>query len=81
LLTGGGDSLPLVGVCGMDIGSLASALVAARMGQMQLAAAARIAKMQADNSDAVTKLVDAADQNAGQLSAAEGLGQVVDISA
>ena len=66
----------------MDIGSLASALVAARMGQMQLAAAARIAKMQADNGDAVAKLVDAADQNAGQLSAAaEGLGQAVNISA
>jgi hypothetical protein len=66
----------------MDVGSLASALVAARMGQMQLAAAAKIAKMQADNSGAVTKLVDAADQNAGQLSvAAEGLGQAVDISA
>jgi hypothetical protein len=49
---------------------------------MQLAAAARIAKMQADNGDAVAKLVDAADQNAGQLSAAaEGLGQAVDISA
>jgi hypothetical protein len=52
------------------------------VGQMQLAAAARIAKMQADNGDAAAKLVDAADQNAGQLSgAAEGLGQAVDISA
>jgi hypothetical protein len=66
----------------MDIGSLAAALVATRVAQMQLAAAAKIAKMQADNSDAVAKLVDAADQNAGRLSAAaEGLGQAVDISA
>jgi hypothetical protein len=66
----------------MDIGPLVSALVAARVGQMQLAVAAKIAKMQADNGDAVAKLVDAADQNAGQLSAAaEGLGQAVDISA
>jgi hypothetical protein len=66
----------------MDIGSLVSALVAARIGQMQLAAAARIAKMQAGNSDAVAKLVDAADQNTQQLSAAgKGLGQAVDVSA
>jgi hypothetical protein len=66
----------------MDIGSLAAALVATRVAQMQLAAAARIAKMQSDNSDAVAKLVDAADQNAGRLSAAAaGLGQAVDISA
>jgi hypothetical protein len=66
----------------MDIGSLASALVAARVGQMQLAAAAKIAKMQADNSDAVAKLVDAADQNTQQLfAAAEGLGQAVNVSA
>jgi hypothetical protein len=34
------------------------------------------------HGDAVAKLVDAADQNAGQLSAAaEGLGQAVNISA
>jgi hypothetical protein len=66
----------------MDVGSLASALVAACVGQMQLAAAAKIAKMQADNSDAVAKLVEAADQNTAQLSAVvEGLGQAVDISA
>ncbi len=48
----------------MDVGSLVSALLAAQVGQMQLAAAAKIAKMQADSSDAVAKLVDAADQNA-----------------
>ena len=66
----------------MDIGSLASALVAARVGQMQLAAAARIARMQASNSDVVAKLVDAADQNTQALSAAaEGLRQTVDVSA
>ena len=66
----------------MDVGSLVSALVVARVGQMQLAAAARIAKMQASNGDAVAKLVDAADQNTAQLSAVgEGLGQAVDVSA
>ena len=66
----------------MDIGSVVSALLAARVGQMQLAAAAKIAKMQADNAGAVAKLVGAADQNMNRLaSAAEGLGGQVDISA
>ena len=65
----------------MDIGSLVSALFAARIGQMQLAAAAKIAKTEADSGAAVTKLVDAANQNAQRLSAAaEGLGQAVDVN-
>lgn len=66
----------------MDIGAVVSALLAARVGQMQLAAAAKIAKMQADNAGAVAKLVGAADQNMNRLaSAAAGLGGQVDISA
>jgi hypothetical protein len=66
----------------VDIGSVVSALLAARVGQMQLAAAAKIAKMQADNAGAVAKLVGAADQNMNRLaSAAAGLGGQVDISA
>jgi hypothetical protein len=81
LLTGGGDPAALAGVRVMDVGSLVSALVAARIGQMQLAAAAKIAKMQTNSGDAVAKLVDAADQNAQKLSAAaEGLGQAIDIT-
>jgi hypothetical protein len=49
---------------------------------MQLAAAAKIAKMQADSGNAVAKLVDAADQNAQKLSAAaQGLGGNIDVSA
>ena len=66
----------------MDVGALVSAVLAARIGEMQLAAAAKIAKMQADNGDAVATLVVAADQNAQALAAAaEGLGRAVDISA
>lgn len=66
----------------MDVGSLLSALVAARVAQMQLAAAAKIAKTEADSGGAVAKLVDAADQNTRPLSAAaEGLGRAVDVSA
>jgi hypothetical protein len=82
LLTGRGDSWPLVGVCVMDIGAVVSAMVAARVAQMQLAVAAKIAKTEADSGNAVAKLVDAADQNAQQLSAAvEGLGHAIDVSA
>jgi hypothetical protein len=69
-------------MCVMDVGSLVSALLAAQVAQMQLAAAAKIAKMQTDNSNAVVKLIDAADQNAEQLSAAaRGLGGNIDVSA
>jgi hypothetical protein len=49
---------------------------------MQLVASAKIAKVGADSSNAVAKLVDAADQNAQALStAAKGLGQAIDVSA
>jgi len=66
----------------MDIGAVVSAMVAARVAQMQLAVAAKIAKTEADSGNAVAKLVDAADQNAQQLSAAaEGLGHAIDVSA
>jgi len=66
----------------MDVGSLVSALLAAQVGQTQLAAAAKIAKMQADSGNAVVKLVDAAEQNAQQLSAAaQGMGRNIDVRA
>jgi hypothetical protein len=66
----------------MDVASIASALLAASVGQMQLALAAKLAKMQADNGKSVVQLISAADQNMKQLAAAaQGLGQNVDISA
>ncbi len=66
----------------MDVGSVVSAFLAARIGQMQLAAAAKIAKTEADSGNAVAKLVAAADQNTQTLSAAaEGLGRAIDLSA
>ncbi len=65
----------------MDVGSLVSAFLAARVGEMQLAVAARIAKTQPDGGGSVTELTAAADQNANQLAAAaEGLGGNIDIS-
>jgi len=59
----------------MDVGSLVSSLLAARMAQMQLAIAARLARSDPDPGEAVSKLVNAAEQNMSQL------GRTVDISA
>ena len=59
----------------MDIGSLVSSLLAARMAQMQLAVAARIARAEPDAGQTVQKLVNAAQQNMS------GLGRAIDISA
>ena len=66
----------------MDVSSLASAMVAARAGQTQLAVAAKMLRMNLDSQKAVLQLLNAGQQNAGQLAnAAAGLGQNVDISA
>src|SRR6185295_2724592 len=71
-----------VGVGAMDVASIASALLAASIAQTQLAVAAKLAKMQADNGKSVVQLTAAADQNMSQLvAAAQGLGQNIDISA
>ena len=65
----------------MDVSSLASAMVAARAGQTQLAVAAKMLKMNLDCQKAALQLLNAGQQNAGQLAnAAAGLGQNVDIS-
>jgi hypothetical protein len=58
--------------------SLVSVVVGAATVRAQLAAAAMIARMNAHSANAVTKLVDAADQGAASLAA--GLGQNLDIS-
>jgi hypothetical protein len=65
----------------MDVGALASGLIAARMGEVQLAAAAKLLKMNADNSQSVAKLLDAAQNNADRLaSVAAGIGTKLDIT-
>jgi hypothetical protein len=61
----------------MDPMSLVSIVVGAATVRAQLAAAAMLARMNADSANAVTKLVDAADQ--GMASLAAGLGQNLDI--
>ena len=65
----------------MDVGSLASGLIAARLGEVQLAAAAKLLKMNADNSQSVAQLLDAAQNNADRLaSVAAGIGTKLDIT-
>ena len=65
--------------------SLISALLTARIGQMQLAVAARLSRTDPNNPDSgpsIAKLVDAAQQNFEPLAdAASGIGANLDITA
>lgn len=63
----------------MDVSSLAAAMVGAQGGRQQLAAAAKMMKMNADNAASITQVIEAAQQNLSQLANA-GLGQNLDIS-
>ncbi len=66
----------------MDVTSLASALIDAQAGQAQLAVAAKILKMNADQEASVAKLLDAAQANISSLAnVAVGIGGNLDISA
>lgn len=68
----------------MDPATIASALIAARMGQAQMAAAARMLR-QAQSMDAaiVQQLLAAANQSGEKLAAAvqAGIGEMVDVTA
>jgi len=62
--------------------SLVSALIAARIGEIQLAVAAKMLRMNADAAASAIKLVDAAQQNADRLAnVAAGIGTQLDVSA
>ncbi len=62
--------------------SLISAVLAAQVGQMQLAAAALLAQSNPDSGSSVAQLVDAAQQNFNPLAnVATGLGTNLDVSA
>jgi hypothetical protein len=63
--------------------SLISAFFGAQVGEMQLAVAARLARMNApDMVSSVSRLVDAADQSANSLAnVAAGIGTNLDVSA
>lgn len=61
--------------------SLASAFIGARMGQVQMAVAAKMLRMNADSAQAVVELIDAAQQNIDRLAnVAAGVGTNVDLS-
>ena len=66
----------------MNPTSLISALVGAQTGMLQLAVAARLARMNADNAGSVVKLIDAAQQSADALANATGrVGANLDVTA
>ncbi|HTZ01091.1 MAG TPA: hypothetical protein VMC05_02075 [Xanthobacteraceae bacterium] len=66
----------------MNPASLASALVGAQTGMLQLAVAARLARMNADNAGSVVKLIDAATQSANSLAnVGAGIGGNLDVTA
>ena len=64
------------------IASIAAAFVAAQVGQLQQAAAAKMLRMNADASADVAKLLEAAQQNFNRLAnVAGGIGGNLDITA
>ena len=65
----------------MDPASLATAMVGAQTARMQLAAAAMMMRMNADNAASVVQIIDAAQQNMASLAnVSAGVGQNVNIS-
>ncbi|HET7806769.1 MAG TPA: hypothetical protein VFL53_21210 [Pseudolabrys sp.] len=66
----------------MDPASIATALVASQMGNVQMAVAARMLRMNADNASAIVQVLDAAQKNLQSLAnVAEGVGRNLNISA
>jgi hypothetical protein len=66
----------------MDPTSLITALMGAQTGLVQLAVAARLERMNADQGSSVAKLIDAAQQSFDPLAnVAAGLGTNLDVSA
>jgi len=66
----------------MDTTSLVTAFMGAQTGMLQLAVAARLARMNADNGASVVKLIDAAQQNFAPLANVPAdIGTNLDVSA
>lgn len=62
----------------MDVTAVASAMVGAQLGRAQLAMAAKMMKVNADSAASIVQVIEAAQQNLGQL--AGGLDQNIDIT-
>ncbi len=62
--------------------SLITAMLGAQTGMVQLAVAARLMRMNADQGASIAKLIDAAQQNASSLAnVAAGIGTNLDVNA
>ena len=65
----------------MDVSSLATAFIGAKTGQVQLAVAAKMLRMNADNANSIVKVIEAAQQNIDRLAnLAAGIGGNLDVS-
>ena len=65
----------------MDTASIAAGLAAARTGQVQLALASKMLKMNAEQAQSVVKLLDAAQADLNRLAnVAAGVGTTVDMT-
>jgi hypothetical protein len=65
----------------MDVASIAPAFIAQQAAQLQIAAAAKLLRMNAESGDDAAKLLAAAQQNFDRLAnVASGLGANLDIS-
>jgi hypothetical protein len=65
----------------MDVAALAAALVGARMGQVQMEAAARMMRMNAQSAASIVQVIEAAQQNIDRLAnLADGVGTNLDLS-
>ncbi len=65
----------------MDTAALATALIGARIAQMQMAVAAKMLRMNADNASSIVKVIEAAQQNMDTLAnVAAGVGTNLDVS-
>ena len=65
----------------MDPANLASAMIAARVGEVQLAVAAKMMRMNAGMEASVVKLIESAQQSMDPLAnVAAGIGANLDIS-
>lgn len=65
----------------METADLASALIGAQLGRVQLAAAAKMVKMNAEADASIVQVVEAAQQNLNRLAnVAAGVGGQVDFS-
>lgn len=66
----------------MDPASIATAFIAQQAAQMQMAVAAKLLRMNAQQATDVVKLIDAAQQNFDRLAnLAAGIGGTLDVSA